>query len=338
MIAGIILAGAHIWRDGAFESLCPRWRLPVANAPLIAYTLAWLRDAGITTIAVCANHGNRALQAYLLDGGSEALDLYYYEDRIPRGPAGCVRDAALLMEADQFVVVDGSILPAVDLRALLQSHEQHEVAASVVVHCQARQTAELDPWLSPVGIYVFAGRALAEVPTTGFQDIKESLLPKLHRAGTPVVAFPEDRASPRVRGLASYFEVQAWMLERLQARELSVEGYEDQGGTCLHRSAWVAPRARIVGSVMIGARSRVEDDAIVVGPTVIGCECLLGRGSATARSVLWDGCVVSDHAVADHCLVTPGAVLAPGEARHGATCRAPADGQPSWQPSEGSGA
>jgi NDP-sugar pyrophosphorylase family protein len=337
MIAGIILAGAHLWRDDAFEALCPRALLPVANAPLIAYTLAWLKDAGITTVAVCANHGHRALQAYLQDGGSEALDLYYYQDRVPRGPAGCVRDAALLAEAGQFVVVDGSILPAVDLRALLQCHAQGDVAATVVVHRRARPAGESAPWLSPVGIYVFARRALEAVPALGFQDIKESLLPRLHRAGAPVVASPEDRASPRVHGLASYFAVQAWMLERLSAAELSIEGYEYRSGTCLHRSAWVAPRARIVGSVMIGPQSRVEDDAIVIGPTVIGGHSVLQRGSAVARSVVWDRCVVSDHALVDHCLLTTGAALARGAARHGALCAADADGAPAWQPSAGNG-
>lgn len=335
MIAGIILAGSHIWRDDAFEAVCPRLLLPIANAPLVAYTLAWLREAGVTTMAVCANHGNRALQAYLLDGGSEAIDLYYYEDRIPRGPAGCLRDAALLAEADQFVVVDGSIIPAVDLRALLQWHEQCDVIASVVVHRRARKAGETETWLSPAGIYVFAGRALQDVPTTGFQDIKEALLPRLHREGAPVVAFPDERASPRVRGLASYFDVQAWMLERLYTRELSVEGYGWRDGACVHRSAWVAPRARIVGSVMIGPQSRVEDDAVVIGPTVIGCHCALNRKSAVTRSVLWDQCVVSDHAVADHCLVTTGAALAPGEVRHCATCSADAAGAPVRRPSEG---
>jgi mannose-1-phosphate guanylyltransferase len=337
MIVGIILAGAHIWRDDAFELLCPRLLLPIANAPLIAYTLAWLKDAGIKTIAVCANRDHRALQAYLRDGGCEAVDLYYYEDRIPRGPAGCVRDAALLAEGDHFVVVDGSVIPTVDLCALLQWHEQRDVAATVVAHHRARTAEEIKTWLSPVGIYVFAGRALEGVPTIGFQDIKESLLPRLYREGAPVVAFREQRVSPRVRGLASYFDAQAWMLQRLAARELSVEGYEYRSSTCLHRSAWVAPRARIIGSVMIGPGSRVEDDAVVIGPTVVGCHCVVRRGSAVARSILWDRCVIGDHAVADHCLMTTGASLAPGEGRHGATCTADADSVCVWQPPEGIG-
>jgi NDP-sugar pyrophosphorylase family protein len=332
VIAGIILAGAHIWRDDAFESLCPRLLLPIANAPLISYTLAWLRSEGITTIAVCANHGSRALQAYLLDGGSEALDLYYYEDRVPRGPAGCVRDAALWAEADQLVVVDGSIIPAVDLGALLQSHAAGDVAASVVVHRPARPAGERETWLSPVGIYVFAGRVLADVPATGFHDVKESLLPKLHRAGARVVVFPAEQPSPCIRGPASYFDAQAWMLGRLRARELSIEDYVWRNGTYVHGSACVAPRARIVGPVMIGPQSRVADDAVVIGPTVIGGRCALHAASAVTCSVLWDRCVIGAHAVADHCLLSSGCSLSASTARHGVTCVVEAGGPPVGPP------
>jgi len=337
MIAGIILAGSHVWQENGFESLGPRLLLPIANAPLIRHLLAWLREGGVRTIAICANEGSPALQAYLLDGAAEEVDVYYYEDRAPRGPAGCMRDAAQFAEADEFVVVDGSILPGFELRSLVQFHRQHEASACVVVERRARGSAESEAWLHPVGIYVFAGRALESVPATGFQDTKETLIPRLHREGVPVVTFAAERPSPRVRGLASYLELQAWVLGRLYARELTVEGYEWRNGVCLHRSAWIAPRARILGPVMIGPQSRVEDEAAIVGPTVIGGRCALHRRSAVTRSVLWDRCVVSGRAVVDHCLMTTGTYLAPGEARHSLTCSVDGDRALLGEPFEGIG-
>ncbi len=320
MIAGVILAGGHVWRADAFEALCPRALLPVANAPLITYVLAWLRAAGVTTVTICTNQDGRAVQAVLRDGASAGLDLCYYEDRVPRGPAGCLHDAAALADAEQFVVVDGSILPSPDLAGLLRQHAQSGADVSVVVSSQGRATDIPGAWLDPAGIYVFAGRVAAGVPIAGFQDIKEALLPRLHHEGTRVAALSTRQPSPRIRDRASYLAAQAWMLQRMFARELALEGYEWRDGACVHGSAQVAPRARLVGPVMIGPETCVSADAIVVGPAVIGSRCTLERWSAVTCATLWDACRLGEHAVVDHCVLTTGFTLAPGAARHGLTC------------------
>jgi len=41
----------------------------------------------------------------------------------------------------------------------------------------------VDAQVLPAGVYVFERRALEHVASTGFQDIKENLIPRLHRAG-----------------------------------------------------------------------------------------------------------------------------------------------------------
>ena len=40
-IKGIVLAGTYQWGDSTFETLLPRPLVPVAQAPLISYTLEW---------------------------------------------------------------------------------------------------------------------------------------------------------------------------------------------------------------------------------------------------------------------------------------------------------
>ncbi len=320
MTAGIILAGSHVWRENALAALCPRALLPVANAPLITYTLAWLREANITRVVICANEDGHSLQAFLRDGQAAGLDLDYYEDRVPRGPAGCIRDAAHLAGAEQVVVVDGSIIPGVELRALLEWHARQQAAATVVVHRKAAASGDSEPWLDPVGIYVFTSRALEAVSATGFQDLKETLLPGLHRGSARVLTYASERPSPRVRGLASYLALQAAVLGRIGAGELHVEGYHWRNGTYLVPTARVSPGARVIGPVMIGPESVVEDGAIVIGPTVVGSQCVLKAGSVVTNSVLWDRSVIHERAGLGGCLVTTGVSLAAGAMRHGETC------------------
>ena len=54
-VKGIVLAGTYQWGETAFESLLPRPLVPVAQVPLISYTLEWLRDGGVMDATICAN-------------------------------------------------------------------------------------------------------------------------------------------------------------------------------------------------------------------------------------------------------------------------------------------
>ncbi len=320
MIAGVILAGGHVWRADAFEALCPRALLPVANAPLITYVLAWLRAAGVTTVTICTNQDSRAVQAVLRDGASAGLDLCYYEDRVPRGPAGCLHDAAALADAEQFVVVDGSILPGPDLAGLLGQHAQSGADVSVIVSSQERAADVPGAWLDPAGIYVFAGRVAAGVPIAGSRTSRKRSCPgcitraRAWRLCPPASRRREFATAPRTwrrrRGCCSGCSRVSW-----RSRV-----YEWRDGACVHGAHRVAPRARLVGPVMIGPETCVSADAIVVGPAVIGSRCTLERWAAVTCATLWDACRVGEHAVVDHCVLTTGFALAPGAARHGLTC------------------
>ncbi len=318
--AAIILAGSHVWSDEALDALCPRVLLPVANAPLISYALEWLRASGIDAIAICANTASRLLQRYLHSGAQHDLDLYYYEDRIPRGPAGCARDAATALPADHFLVIDGSILPDVHWVALSRAHTATRAAATIVGSANAGSSGPGDGQLSPAGIYVLARRALEYVPATGFQDIKETLIPRLHRAGEAVIAFGLDQPLPRLLELRSYLAAQAWVLERLHDGRLAFEGYEGRDGACAHHSARVAAGARILGPVMIGPDSRIEDGAVIIGPSVLGRQCVVCRRAVVERSVLWDKCVVRERARLDRCVVTSGVWIEAGAVERDVTC------------------
>ena len=73
-------------------------------------------------------------------GEGLGVRLDYYEDVMPRGPAGCLRDAALRSDADIFVVVDGTVVTQVDLEAVLQAHAGMEADLTVVVSRTGRRS------------------------------------------------------------------------------------------------------------------------------------------------------------------------------------------------------
>ncbi len=322
--AAIILGGSHVWREDSLESLCPRLLLPMLNAPLVGYALDWLRNAGLSRIVICANDATRFVRACFGDGRGHGVDLYYFEDLTPRGPAGCMRDAADLVNADQYVVLEGSVLPALDLRALLRFHERMGAAATVAVHPCGSATDAAEPTWSPAGIYVLSRDALGRVPALGYQDIKEVFIPRLYGAREWVVAYPAEATSPRLRGLGSYLALQGWLMSRMaessDPSRPTPGGYRWCGPALVHETARVAGSARLVGPVMVGPGTQIEEQAIVVGPSVVGQDGGVSAGALVDRCVLWDDCTVQVGATLDRCLMATGSTVRSGAALHGTIC------------------
>jgi NDP-sugar pyrophosphorylase family protein len=298
-LSAVVLAGTHPWSGSSFERLAPRPLVPVALQPLISYSLRWLLQGGIKHATICANGTTRAIEAALGNGGDLDMELSYYQDSTPRGPAGCVRDAGVRTGSQTLVVTDGTAIPTVDLAELLASHYASGAAVTAVVHRENPHSAPP----SPGGVYVFERRALDHVGANGFQDIKENLIPRLHRAGERVVA--HEGFCPHVLNAQTYLAVNHWMLQRL------AHAGESVGGILLHPTASVDPGARLVGPVLLGPGVRVEAGATLVGPVSIGGASVVGPGALVARSVLWSRCVVGQGSVVHGCVVGNDAVVPP---------------------------
>jgi NDP-sugar pyrophosphorylase family protein len=154
---------------------------------------------------------------------------------------------------------------------------------------------------TPGGVYVFDRRVLDHIPRGGFQDIKENLIPRLHRLGVRVVAYHSEGFCPHVFDAQTYLLVNQWMVQRLF----------DQGEVLLHPDAVVDPGARLVGPVQLGAGTRVEAGATVVGPTSIGSDCLVGRNALVARSVVWSRCLIGGGSVVHGSVIGNDGVIPP---------------------------
>jgi len=274
---------------------------------LISYALSWLQEGGIQDVAICANRETQAIQAYLHAEAPLGLTLSYHRDEMPRGAAGAVKDAAEASDADSFVVADGTAIPTIDLHDLLRAHRATEAAVTVVVHSEPSTGS---PALStPSGIYVFSRQALDVVPATGFYDIKENLIPQLHRLGARVVPYHAATDSPRVLNAASYLAVNEWMVERLVTTAEPIDAYDRSGSLVAHRTARISDQAMFVGPVLVGAGARIGAGAVVVGPTSIGRDAVLESGVLVSRSAIWQGAVIEQNAVVDRCLVGDNATI-----------------------------
>jgi mannose-1-phosphate guanylyltransferase len=285
----------------------------------------------VRDVTVCANRDTRTVGALLQEYIPAGLDFDLLEDPVPRGPAGCVCDAA--GDADTLVVVGGTTIPLPNLAGLLASHRASGAALTVVVHAEPSGDGVPRRHV-PAGIYVFERRALEHIPTRGFYDIKESLIPRLYRAGERTIAYPVREWSPRVLDGPSYLALNAWMVERL-CDSPPPEGFVRVCGVLAHESARIAADVECVGPVLVGAGARVMRGATLVGPTSIGGGSTVGAGSLVSRSALWSRCLVGEGAATDGCILADGSMIAPGSRVFGAVQAPPRSRRPAVHPSGG---
>src|SRR4051812_47934600 len=205
-VTGIVLAGTYPWTRSAFSSLFPRPLLPIAQRPLMTYAVSWLHDAGIRDVAVCGRGETRALQTHVAPYVPADMHVSWHEDPIPRGTGGAIRDAADTRGGDALVVVEGTAIPTVALPQLLESHHASGAAVTVAVHDDRRSNGPAGHHVS-TGIYIISRSALETVPTTGFCDLKETLIPRLYRAGARIAAHPVAEATARVMDTETYLAV-----------------------------------------------------------------------------------------------------------------------------------
>lgn len=313
---GVVLAGVHRWGDTGLDSLCPRALLPVAHAPLIGHTFDWFRGAGITDVVLCANSATRAARRVLGNAAEFGVQLYYYEDRTPRGPAGCVRDALLCTAAERLIVIDGAVYPDIDLADVLTAHIAAKSGATVVVSDEGLGAGATTA-LRPTGVYVLERSAAEQIPEVGYRDIKEELIPRLYETGVPVRTLNAGRALTRVRDAESYMAVNAAALSRLCVGAAPPAGYGRIDGGLVHETARLDCPERTFGPVLVGPRSYVAAGARLVGPCVIGADCVIESGAIVSQSIAWRRCHVGIDAVVDQCILSDDTTVAAGEVLSG---------------------
>ncbi len=322
-VRAVILAGVHPWDDEGLDAILPRPLLPVLNRPLIEFVFNWLKSAELRDATVCTNRRTRSVRRLAGDGRVLGMNIDYYEDWMPRGPAGCVRDAVADHSAATLVIADGTILPRIPLERLLRFHFERRAAATVVVHEVGRERGE-PAGFRPVGIYVLRREVLDLVPEVGYQDIKEMLIPRLRTCGQDVCGLPIRDGCYRVTDRVSYLTANALELLSAEVTSLVEQGYRQMGDAWVHETARIAPGAVLVGPAMIGPRARIARGVTLVGPCVLGPGVHLRERSVVCRSVLWECCDIGRHAMVDRSVVTRGAWLADGQEVFNSVCSSPA--------------
>lgn len=320
----IVLAGgesSHCYPLAEHVSL-----LPILNRPLLTHQLEWLRDSGVLEVAVVIGRAEAERIQVEWSEVFSGLRVRYIGDSILRGPAGAIKQCEEFVGTDTFCVLNGNVFPReLDLEHLVEFHRGSKGVVTLgVVERAGTSGSQLENVLVGSdgsmerveilhaskdrrrprqfsGLYVFSPDVLRHIPSSGYADIKEQLLPVLSQAGLGVNLHQVSGRHLSIGSLSEYFRVhhnilQDGLFDESRWAPLGDRVWSDRG-------VKVAPSAHLIGPVILGRDCVIEDHAYVIGPAVIGDDCRVLEGSLVRESILGAGVTISRRSKVEYALV-----------------------------------
>ena len=121
-VRALVLAAGEGTRLRPLTLEMPKPMVPIAGKPLLDTTVCWLRDQGISDVAINLHYKPHVITNYFGDGLSMGVNLHYsHEDKI-LGTAGAARKIRDWVDGSTLVLVYGDVLTDLDLHAMLDFH------------------------------------------------------------------------------------------------------------------------------------------------------------------------------------------------------------------------
>jgi NDP-sugar pyrophosphorylase family protein len=343
-VQAVILAGGLGTRLRPLTLERPKPVVPLLNVPFLSYQLGLLGAHGVRDVILSVSHRPETIRTIMARERLGEVRLRDVVESDPLGTAGGVRNAADLVDG-RVVVLNGDVLTDLDLTAMLRAHEARGAAATIYLTPVENPTAfglvELEPdgrvhrflekpsWdevttnTVNAGVYVLERELLEWIPKGEAYSMEREFFPQLLERGVPFYGYVAPGYWLDIGTPAKYLQAQQDLLARRLRPHVEPAGHESASGW-IHPTATVAPSARLLGPVAIGAGCHVEADAVVGPSVVLGAGCRIGAGAHLDTSVLWEevevgaaarltGCLVGRGvSIGAHARVTPGAILGDG--------------------------
>ena len=316
MLKTLVLAGGFGTRLRPLSCSRPKALFPVANKPLIDYTLESLSEAGVETVVLAVYYMAESLVRYLGPTKNDLGILYLREQR-PMGTGGPIRQARDMMNEEKFMVMNGDLLTDFDYKRLINYHDEKggiaTVALTQVEDPYRYGSVELD-WegritrfvekpelgkapsnLINAGIYILEPEIYDYIPDGGKVRIETEVFPKLAEEqqlyGFESHGFWMDIGEP-----IDYLNANAAILAR-QRKVIKPDSVE------------IDPAAVIKGPCNFGENVKIGADSRI-GPNVsLANDVQIGKGCRIENSVIFAGAVIEDYSSVKNAILGENSVL-----------------------------
>jgi len=282
----VVLVGGRDFGRCPLAARLPTALWPVSDKPALQRLLGHLAAEGLKRVVVCCGQDVAAqVQAACADA---PIPVTFVVEELASGTAGCLRDAAASDPGDLLVVFSSSMMAPPPLSELVAAHLASGAEMTVVFNPSREHGSACGP---PAEIYLCQPKILNHIPTGGYSDIKEGLIPSLLQAGGKIRPVVLDREVGNFRDRRGYLRAMSVLLGGRAWSDADDGPHAPAEVGLVRRGAdtFVHPTARVCGPVVLADQAQIRAGAVVLGPAMIGSRTVLGENSVVARSALWAG-------------------------------------------------
>ena len=228
--------------------------IPFLNRPLIAYTIDYLKQYGITDIIINLHHEPESVQEQIGDGSEYGVKIHYsLEEPEILGTSGALDQVRDLLQDETFVLVNGKIITNLDLGAALATHRSQEAIATLVLKENPKRekfsqilvnedgyyqgfggfpsatdyrSRTTDHPLMFVGIHILEPKIFEYIPRGVFSDSIRDVYPAAMQAGEKIAVHIGTGDWYELSTLARYLEISLEFMQREGLTFTADEGCE----------------------------------------------------------------------------------------------------------------
>ncbi|MCT8139727.1 NDP-sugar synthase [Anaerobacillus sp. CMMVII] len=303
----VIMAGGKGTRLRPLTCNIPKPMVPLIHKPVMEYLIELLKKHGITEIAVTVQYLSEVIKDYFGDGSQFGVKLYYFDEDIPLGTAGSIKNAEKFLD-ERFIVVSGDGLTDFDLVKGIQFHEEKEALATVFMkqvdtpidygviatneNGEIIRFKEKPSWNEAfsdtvnTGIYVLEPEILSYLRVGVPTDFSRDLFPLLMKEKKRLFAFHAEGYWSDVGNLRSYRNTQFDMLQKKVNVNLL--------GTEVQEGMWFGDNVIIEEGVLLKAPLSIGEGTVICSGVALGENCVVGNHSVLStdcsltQSILWN--------------------------------------------------
>jgi exosortase len=300
-VKAVILVGGRDFGRCPTATRLNRALWPLAGRPVLQHLVDHIASQGVRRFVLCCE--NTASQIRQTLQIPAHLDVRFIEETMPRGTAGCIRDAADPGRDELLFVFQACTLVSPDIHDMIQAHRRGNGDMTIFFN----PPGEANGHCSDQAQFFLCERSVLDsIPQKGYLDIKEGLVPVLVAAGKTIYSAQLTSPSGTFLRWQQYLHAAGVFLDNIRETQSPPQGFQlfnEGSNVWVGQNVRIDKSVRLCGPVLVESGVHIESDVVILGPAIIGKQVTIEQNAFLEQCVVWENAKIGRNCRICHSLI-----------------------------------